>query len=102
MKYLDRPISDAIKIRQIDGIINHHETIALIVLLHDGPMVMSDLGAAVPLSRAAITALTDRLEFIGFVQRTPDPTDRRRTVLSLTDKAREQIDEALLGTDAEG
>lgn len=66
--------------------INAHERLALAHLWEHGSMTMSELGARIPLSRAAITALTDRLEALNYVLRTPDAHDRRRTVLSLTDR----------------
>ena len=64
--------------------INAHERLAIAHLWKTGPMTMSELGTRIPLSRAAITALTDRLEAQNYVLRTPDQHDRRRTVLSLT------------------
>lgn len=66
--------------------INAHERLAIAHLWEHGPMTMSELGARIPLSRAAVTALTDRLEALTYVQRTPDLLDRRRTVLSLTER----------------
>ena len=76
--------------------INAHERLALAHLWEHGPMTMSDLGARIPLSRAAVTALTDRLEALQYVQRTPDAHDRRRTVLTLTDRP-EQLIEQMVG-----
>ena len=73
--------------------INAHERLALAHLWEHGPMTMSELGSRIPLSRAAVTALTDRLEALRYVQRTPDAHDRRRTVLSLTDRPERLIDE---------
>lgn len=73
--------------------INAHERLALAHLWEHGPMTMSDLGARIPLSRAAVTALTDRLEALRYVQRTPDAHDRRRTVLSLTERPGRLIEE---------
>lgn len=72
--------------------INAHERLALAHLWEHGPMTMSDLGSRIPLSRAAVTALTDRLEALEYVQRTPDAHDRRRTVLSLTTRPEGLID----------
>ena len=72
--------------------INAHERLALAHLWEHGPMTMSDLGSRIPLSRAAVTALTDRLEALQYVQRTPDVHDRRRTVLSLTNRPATLID----------
>lgn len=73
--------------------INAHERLALAHLWEHGPMTMSELGARIPLSRAAVTALTDRLEALQYVQRTPDAHDRRRTVLTLTERPVSLIDQ---------
>ncbi|MGY1813876.1 MarR family winged helix-turn-helix transcriptional regulator [Blastococcus sp. SYSU D00820] len=47
------------------------------------------LGAAVELRSASVTALLDRLERVGHVQRVRDPHDRRRVSLAMSDAARE-------------
>ncbi len=73
--------------------INAHERLAIGHLWEHGPMTMSEMGARIPLSRAAVTALTDRLEALRYVQRTPDPHDRRRTVLTLTTRPQQLIRE---------
>lgn len=65
--------------------INAHERLAIAHLGRSGAMTMSELGARIPLSRAAVTALTDRLEGLGYVTRTPDKNDRRRTLLTVTE-----------------
>lgn len=67
--------------------INAHERLALAALWADGPMTMTQLGAWIPLSRAAVTTLVDRLERDGFVTRGSDPADRRRTVVSVSEDA---------------
>lgn len=72
--------------------INAHERLAIAHLWEHGPMTMSELGSRIPLSRAAVTALTDRLEALRYVQRTPDAHDRRRTVLSLTERPESLIE----------
>jgi len=51
------------------------------------PMTAGALGAAVELSSASVTALVDRLERVGHVERVRDTHDRRRVVLSLTPAA---------------
>lgn len=73
--------------------INAHERLAIAHLWEHGNMTMSELGARIPLSRAAVTALTDRLEALGYVLRTPDEHDRRRTVLSLTMRPSELLEQ---------
>ena len=51
------------------------------------PVTAGALGAAVDLSSASVTALVDRLERAGHVQRVRDSEDRRRVVLEMTDSA---------------
>jgi DNA-binding MarR family transcriptional regulator len=66
---------------------NAHERLAVAALWGCGPMTMTELGQWIPLSRAAVTTLVDRLEALGVVQRGSDPADRRRTVVSVLDSA---------------
>lgn len=47
------------------------------------------LGSALGLSSASTTALVDRLGVRGLVDRGPDPADRRRVLLAVTEAARE-------------
>jgi DNA-binding MarR family transcriptional regulator len=51
------------------------------------PMTAGALGAAVELSSASVTALVDRLERVGHVERVRDEHDRRRVVLEMTPTA---------------
>lgn len=66
--------------------INAHERLALQLLWDMGPMSMGDLGDRIPLSRAAITALVDRLVEAGYVERHMDKKDRRRSLVSATER----------------
>jgi len=47
------------------------------------------------LSSGAVTNRVDRLESEGFVQRRPDPSDRRGVLVALTKKGKTLIDKAL-------
>ena len=58
--------------------------------LFDGPKTAGQLAAATGLSSAATTTLLDRLERRGLVQRVPDPADRRRVLVEMTDLGRRQ------------
>ena len=51
------------------------------------PVTAGDLARASGLTTGAVTAVIDRLEKGGWVRRLPDPSDRRRVVVELTDKA---------------
>jgi DNA-binding MarR family transcriptional regulator len=52
-----------------------------------GPSTAGDLARATRLTTGAITNVIDRLERGGYVKRSPDPTDRRKVIVSfLPDK----------------
>ena len=51
---------------------------------------------AVILSSGAMTNRLDRLEAMGFVERLPDPSDRRGRLVALTDRGRELVDAAVV------
>lgn len=67
--------------------------ITLAVLLMDGPMRMSDIAKEMGLSPAALTGLRDRLEKLGWTERTKH-RDRRAYYMVLTDNAFEILAEA--------
>jgi DNA-binding MarR family transcriptional regulator len=51
--------------------------------LEAGPLAAATLADRLALSRAAVTALVDRLERAGYVERSQDPDDRRSVKVSL-------------------
>jgi DNA-binding MarR family transcriptional regulator len=54
-------------------------------LLRDhGPMVPSELGDRLIVTRATVTGLVDSLERRGLVRRTPHPSDRRSLIVEIT------------------
>ena len=68
-------------------------------LLHthlEGPsgIRMKDMARNATLSTSGLTALVDRLERQGLVQRNPDPDDRRATRVTLTHAGRERARQA--------
>jgi DNA-binding MarR family transcriptional regulator len=71
--------------------INAHEMQSIMTLWEFGRMTMTELGRRIPLSRAAVTTLTDRLEKIDLVRRVPDPTDRRRILLEITERVESEM-----------
>lgn len=60
-------------------------------VLTDGPCTAGHLARATGLRPAATTALIDRLTERGFVRRSPDPTDRRRVLVELTEEGGARI-----------
>jgi DNA-binding MarR family transcriptional regulator len=53
-----------------------------------GRLTPGEIAGHTGLSSGAVTAMLDRLERADMVQRSPDPSDRRRVLVQLTDKAR--------------
>lgn len=48
------------------------------------------LGAELGLATGSVTAMLDRLERLSYLTRSPDPTDRRKTFIQITDTARQR------------
>ena len=68
---------------------------ALDHLLERGPLGPAELGERLGLRSASATALVDRLEAAGHVERHPHPSDRRRLAIVPTDHARSETLTAL-------
>jgi DNA-binding MarR family transcriptional regulator len=63
------------------------ETSELAALEHlqaSGPMTQKHLGERLSMSPGAVTAMIDRLESRSYVQRTPNPEDRRSALVDIT------------------
>jgi DNA-binding MarR family transcriptional regulator len=60
----------------------------IFVLQQNGSMVQRQLAQALRCSPRQVTALVDGLQDTGFVRRGPHPTDRRATLVGLTDQGR--------------
>jgi MarR family 2-MHQ and catechol resistance regulon transcriptional repressor len=61
------------------------------VLLHKGPMTISEIGAKVLLANASMTAAVDRLEEKSLVIRRSSDSDRRIRMVQLTKRGRAVI-----------
>ena len=59
----------------------------------EGPIIMSDLGEELGVTPRNVTKLVDELEAEGLVRRLPHPSDRRATLIELTEKGGEKISE---------
>lgn len=57
----------------------------------DQPLGPADLSRLLDVSTAASTQIADRLEGRGHLERRPDPGDRRRTQLAVTDSGRAEV-----------
>lgn len=64
--------------------------------LFAGPLGAGEVGRRLQVTSAAITQIVDRLAQRGHVEREPHPTDRRRTLVRLTDSGRAEVLEHLM------
>ena len=56
------------------------------------PLPAGEIAARVLVTTASMTAVLDTLERRGLLRRTPDPTDRRRVLIGITDSGRALVD----------
>ncbi len=63
----------------------------LFLLTCDGPMMVSQLGQALGMGKPAASILVDQLAQLGLVERTEDVTDRRRTLVRLSQSGEELV-----------
>jgi predicted ArsR family transcriptional regulator len=64
--------------------INRTDHRVLEIISRRGPMTAGDLAEASHLTTGAVTAVLDRLEEVGYVQRVRDTQDRRRVLVEQT------------------
>ena len=67
------------------GVVNRSYYALLAALAESGPTSQADLGRRIGLDRSDVTAVVTDLEQRGYLERTPDPTDRRRNLVRITD-----------------
>ncbi len=74
-----------------------YEVLMLLVFSRRGSLPMRVIGQRLQVHPTSVTNAVDRLEAAGLVERRPHPTDRRATLIHLTDEGR---DVALRATSA--
>ncbi|MEV1002155.1 MarR family transcriptional regulator [Nonomuraea sp. NPDC050202] len=73
---------------------------ALVALRASGPASQAELSRRTGVYRSDMVAVVNELEERGHVERAPDPADRRRNVITMTDSGRrhlERLDELIAG-----
>ena len=73
---------------------------ALSLLREQGPMTVGCLAAALGLTLGTVSGILADVERAGFVERSPDPADRRRTIVTLAQGRREAVGVWLEGASA--
>jgi DNA-binding MarR family transcriptional regulator len=68
-------------------------TAALATIERHGPMTPSELAARERIQRPTATRVLARLEEMALIQRTPDPQDRRSSLVAVTPAASEMLAE---------
>lgn len=68
------------------GLTTARAEVLLVLHHHDEPLVQRELSQALHCTPRHVTALVDALEDGGWVTRGPHPTDRRATLITLTDR----------------
>jgi DNA-binding MarR family transcriptional regulator len=71
--------------------VNRTDLRCLEILHGQASALPSQLATRLRLTTGSVTTMLDRLERIGYVRREPDPTDRRKTVVRMTPKARRAV-----------
>jgi DNA-binding MarR family transcriptional regulator len=69
------------------------ETMAMGQLSAAGPLQPRELAERIGLTPSTITSLLDRLEEAGMAHRHPHPTDRRKTVVTISDRGEAALDQ---------
>jgi DNA-binding MarR family transcriptional regulator len=62
--------------------------VAALAQLRDGPMTVGGLAARLGLTMSTVSGLLAGLDLAGFIERVPDPTDRRRTIVAIAHSQR--------------
>lgn len=68
------------------------DILALGHLYQHGPVTPRELGQAMGMTSATITALLDRVEKTGFLERTNNPADRRSLLINTTPEGRRAVE----------
>ena len=75
------------RLRQVDnaGVLTPSQSAVLARLHRDGPATQTQLAAAEHVRQQSMAATLGVLDELGYLRRAPDPSDGRRTVISLSE-----------------
>jgi DNA-binding MarR family transcriptional regulator len=66
-----------------------YEALMLLFFSRHGALPLGKMGVRLQVHPTSVTNLIDGLEKLGYVERTPHPSDRRTTLAAITDRGRE-------------
>jgi DNA-binding MarR family transcriptional regulator len=75
-------------LRPLELTFARYEVLMLLLFSRGGSLPMSVVGGRLQVHPTSVTNVVDRLEDAGLVQRRPHPTDRRATLVALTEDGR--------------
>jgi DNA-binding MarR family transcriptional regulator len=85
----------------VDGALRPHgltfaryEALVLLTFSRTGPLPMRVMGERLQLHPTSVTNIVDRLQADGLVRRIPHPTDRRATLVEITDTGSDLLEKA--------
>jgi len=78
-----------------------YELLMLLLFSRTGAMPMNKASARLQVHPTSVTNVVDRLEGAGLVERRPHPTDRRTTLVAITDQGRKTAEAATAVLNAE-
>ena len=81
-------------LRPLELTLSRYEVLLLLSFTRTGSVPIMRLRDLLMIHGSSVTYLVDRLEEAGWVAREPDPSDRRVSLVRLTDAGRERVDRA--------
>jgi len=88
-------------LRPFDITFARYEVLMLLSFSRRGSLPMRIIGSRLQVHQTSVTNAVDRLEQAGLVRRMPHPSDRRTTLIAITDAGRALADRATLALNAE-
>lgn len=88
-------------LRPFDITFARYEVLMLLSFSRRGSLPMRIIGSRLQVHQTSVTNAVDRLEQAGLVRRMPHPSDRRTTLVAVTDAGRALGDRATLALNAE-
>lgn len=73
---------------------SRHEALAVLHFSRNGQLPLGKLSQRLMVHPTSVTSTIDALERLGYVERTPHPTDRRATLARITDLGRAAMDDS--------